>query len=271
MAHFRINFKSKALGMEMSCEVILPQHSAVTGRDHPKYKTLWLLHGGGDDASRWGRQTSIERYASERGIAVVMPCVHLSGYTDMNHGGKYFTFVADELPALMRKWFPLSDAREDNYIAGLSMGGEGCMKIGLARPENYCAIGCMSAGGITDSEPMGKKKWFFLSPWELAKRNEMMYGNSFPYGGKEDISANAILIARDGLPAPRIFHAVGTEDFGLAAARAGRDFYQSFPGNPFDYEYREYPGAHKWNFWDEHIQDFLDYCGLPRQVEGFRD
>ena len=40
------------------------------------------------------RRTSIERYASQLGIAVVMPAVNRSFYTDMaNHGAKYWTFI----------------------------------------------------------------------------------------------------------------------------------------------------------------------------------
>lgn len=104
----------------------------VTGNLHP---TLYLLHGLSDDDSIWLRRTSIERYVAQMGIAVVMPQVHRSFYTDMAAGGQYWTFISEELPALARSFFPLSAKREDNFVAGLSMGGYGALKLGLRKPE----------------------------------------------------------------------------------------------------------------------------------------
>ena len=49
---------------------------------------------------------SIERYAAPLGLAVVMPAVQRSFYTDEAHGGRYWTFVSEELPG----WSPRSSA-----------------------------------------------------------------------------------------------------------------------------------------------------------------
>ena len=59
-----------------------------------------------DDHTIWQRRTSIERYAAEKGIAVVMPTTHLGWYTDMAIGPKYFTATAIELPEICRALFP---------------------------------------------------------------------------------------------------------------------------------------------------------------------
>ena len=89
------------------------------GRAGDKHPTLWLLHGASDNHTIWQRRTSIERYAAPLGLAVVMPNAHLSSYADMAHGGKYYTYISQELPEKMRAMFPLSDKREDNFIATL--------------------------------------------------------------------------------------------------------------------------------------------------------
>lgn len=44
-----------------------------------------------------------------------------------------------------------------------------------------------------------------------------------------------------------------------SALHETRDFFQSFPGNPFGYVYDEDPGAHTWEFWDEHLKRFLGF------------
>ncbi len=129
--------------------VILPQQTHtqigmqnVTGTGlHP---TLYLLHGLSDDDSIWLRRTSIERYVADLGIAVVMPQVHRSFYTDMAEGGRYWTFISEELPTLARSFFPLSHQREDNFVAGLSMGGYGAFKLALRKPEQYAAAASLS-------------------------------------------------------------------------------------------------------------------------------
>ena len=70
---------------------------------------------------------------------------------------------------------------------------------------------------------------------------------------------NALAAGEEGKPIPRIYHSTGSEDFLLDAAHFTRDFFGSFEGNPFDYIYEEDPGAHTWEYWDDHIQRFLAY------------
>ena len=261
MALAHVNFFAQSLGMCVSCDVILPQARTggligmKTASREGKAPVLWLLHGMSDNHTIWQRRTSIERYVSPLGIAVVMPNAHLSSYADMAHGGKYFTYIADELPLIMRDFFPLSDRREDNFIAGLSMGGAGCMKIGLARPEKYAAIGCLSAGAIN------RRRDEEMTP-ERRARNEMLYGDRDLTGTEEDVFGNAERILSEGKPVPRIYHACGSEDFLLPSALETRDFFSKIPGNPFDYTFEQDPGAHTWEFWDEHIQRFLSFLRL---------
>lgn len=263
MALIHVGFFSQTIGMCMSCDVILPQRATrQIGMDSAatdgKHKVLWLLHGMSDDQTIWQRRTSIERYAAPLGLAVVMPAVSLSCYANMAHGRRYYDYVANELPEIMRGMFPLSDKREDNFIAGLSMGGAGCMKIGLANPDKYGAIGCFSAGAINRHK--------VLSP-ERADMMNMVYGTTNMddlNGTVEDVFGSAKKIVEEGLPCPRIFHSIGASDGLLESAHETRDFFTAIPGNPFDYHYEEHPGAHTWEYWDEHIQDFLKFLSLDK-------
>ena len=263
MALFHVNFDSKVLDLAMSADVIIPQRLGQAGISDYRYPTLYLLHGYSDDHTAWQRQTSIERYAIRLGLAVVMPNAHTSGYANMAHGNNYYTFISEEIPAVMRGMFPLSDKREDNFIAGLSMGGAGAMKIGLAHPEQYAAIGCLSAGlGNFHNQENP-------TPQQI-KQRFMLYGDRDLTGTEEDAVHSAKVILQEGKPVPRIYHACGTEDtLALPGARKTRDFFQSFPGNPFGYVYEVNPGIHNWDFWDEHIQHFLRFTGLP-QVPNMR-
>lgn len=111
-----------------------------------KLKTMYLLHGMSDDQTIWQRRTSIERYVSQLGIAVVMPTTHLAFYTDTTYGMRYWTYISEELPKICREFFPqMSDKKEDNLAAGLSMGGYGAWKLGLGASETFGAAASLSA------------------------------------------------------------------------------------------------------------------------------
>lgn len=90
-----------------------------------KYKVLWLLHGTFGDHSDWIRYTGIELYAKERNLMVVMPSALNSNYSNWENtmlGYNMYDFLTEELMPMVHHWFPASRRREDNFIAGLSMG-----------------------------------------------------------------------------------------------------------------------------------------------------
>ncbi|MBE6599579.1 MAG: esterase family protein [Ruminococcaceae bacterium] len=254
MAQITVNWFSSTMLRCQNSTVILPEGI----KDGSTIPTLWLLHGKGDGHTTWSRNTSIERYAKERGIAVVMPDAENSNYADMAHGYPFYRTIANELFDVMGGFFNLSDKREDNWIAGNSMGGGGALKIGLANPDRFSAIGCLSAGDTVFPFPGGK-------PGENPDVDAILkrvYDARETVGTEEDVLGNAQKIVTDGLPAPRIYHAIGKDDFLLSAAHRTRDFFASLEGNPFDYTYVEDEGDHNWAYWDEHIVKFLDFVGV---------
>ena len=117
-------------------------------RKDKRYQVLYLLHGAHGDCTVWTRNTGIERYAQKYKLMVVSASVTNSCYVDMVHGGKFFTYMTQELPAFIESTFPASTRREDTFIAGMSMGGYGAFRLGLAQPERYSCI--VSLSGAID-------------------------------------------------------------------------------------------------------------------------
>ncbi|MBQ3230261.1 MAG: esterase family protein, partial [Clostridia bacterium] len=153
MALINLKFFSEALGMQTEALVVMPQrgnYGEIGIESNAKagpYKCLYLLHGLSDDHTIWLRRTSIERYASYHGICVVMPRGDRSFYSDMKYGMPYYTHIAKELPKVIREYFNISDKQEDNFIAGLSMGGYGALKIGLRECGKFAACAGISPCG----------------------------------------------------------------------------------------------------------------------------
>ena len=159
MALVRMNFFSKYLNSNHEIGIILPD-MPFTGEPKEfytagkKYKVLWLLHGTFGDYSDWIRKSMIELYAAEKDLIVVMPSALNTVYEnwpDTMLGINMWDYFFDELMPMVYSWFPASDKKEDNYIAGLSMGGRGTMKYVCAHPEKFAAAAILSSAPYTSS------------------------------------------------------------------------------------------------------------------------
>ena len=215
------------------------------------YKTLYLLHGLSDDHTIWERRTSIERYATERGIAVVMPNGGRSWYTDMANGARYFTFITEELPSVCRGYFRgMSDKREDNLIGGLSMGGYGAVKAALTHPDFYGGCICLSGAlDIASFVHHSIEEWRAIFGYDLASTEELR-------GSKHDVYALAKSNAHEGKPFPKLYMWCGDDDY-LLENNIRFDALLTELG--IDHRYDQSEGDHSWQWWDMHIQDGISY------------
>jgi S-formylglutathione hydrolase FrmB len=254
-----LNFFSETLGMRCTLGVILPQRTLAEaqGKSKPQYRTLFLFHGHSDDQTAWQRWTSIERYVEGLNLAVVMPSVHLSFYTDMVHGGKYWQFISEEVPAIARDVYPLSPARADNFVAGLSMGGYGAFKLALTHPERFAAAASLS-GAVDIREVVTAHPEDPLNASWLDGMCNIFGDLSKVPGSQHDLFTLAEKVAK-GKVQPKLYQCCGTEDFLYADNLRFRDFVQKLP---LDLTYEEGPGEHEWGFWDRMIQKVLAW--LPK-------
>ncbi len=256
MAFIELTYNSKALKMDVPVNVILPERKmsdpCAGAPENLPYKTLYLYHGLGGNYSEWIRNSGIIRYAAKYGIAVVMPEVGRSWYTDTAYTAAYFTFVTKELPQVCRSYFRgMSEAREDNLVAGLSMGGYGAVKAALACPDQFC--GCASLSGALDITRRGR-------PYILEEfRGIFNYDLETPLeleSSCHDVFALARNNHSENAPFPKLYLWCGTEDKLIDMNRRFHDLLDSLE---IDHCYQESPGKHTWECWDRQIQVALAY------------
>lgn len=252
MAFIQCGFSSEILGMKTNMNVLLPQDTVRKGEAPP---VLYLLHGHTDDHAAWTRFTGLERYVRDLNLAVVMPTVHNGFYTNMHTGYRYFDFCTQELPAVVRSMFHVSSAREDTFVAGLSMGGYGAWRLALGCPEQYCFAASMS--GVLD----------IAGECEKRRNDPNVSGdymrdivNAFGpegalYGGECDLLHLAGRVDASGGPKPILRQYCGTEDFLYECNQIAKEKIEQLG---FDYAYAEAPGEHTWDFWDARIVDILE-------------
>jgi putative tributyrin esterase len=266
MSRFQCSFQSKALFTPTTITVILPfpvfnpispdeSLDDIYGSGE-KSKTLYLFHGAFADSGSWSLYTRVEEYADRHGLAVVMPNVGNSFYADLLHGPAYWTFVSEELPRFVRSVFPLSDRREDNFVAGLSMGGYGAFKLALNKPEKFAA-GISLSGVLDIVTVMGNP----IHP--IFNVDEYFGGFDKLEGSCSDLFAQLQNLKREGVSIPRLYMACGLEDELYEMNVKFRDFAGS---NSVDLTYEEGPGGHTWDFWDQYICRALEWL-IPTQQQ----
>ncbi len=268
MAIIEVNFISKCLMRTVTFNAIIPVDKfgpQAENAEQKPLKTLYLLHGIFGNYTDWVNGTRIQAWAEANDLAVIMPSGENRFYLDDEKSGElYGEFIGKELVEFTRKLFPLSDKREDTFIAGLSMGGYGAIRNGLKYAENFgCVIG-LSAALVHDTWKDADNS----APIFTFRRNyyEAIFGEYDKVKGSDkDPKALLLKLKEEGRPVPKMYLCCGTEDDLVTANRDFRDFLNE---NGVDLTYVEGPGKHDWVFWDTYIKKVLDWLPLNRTGAG---
>lgn len=268
MAIIEVNFISKCLMRTVTFNAIIPVDKfgpQAENAEKKPLKTLYLLHGIFGNYTDWVNGTRIQAWAEANDLAVIMPSGENRFYLDDEKSGElYGEFIGKELVEFTRKLFPLSDKREDTFIAGLSMGGYGAIRNGLKYAENFgCVIG-LSAALVHDTWKDADNS----APIFTFRRSyyEAIFGEYDKVKGSDkDPKALLLKLKEEGRPVPKMYLCCGTEDGLVTANRDFRDFLNE---NGVDLTYVEGPGKHDWVFWDTYIKKVLDWLPLNRTGAG---
>lgn len=228
MALIHFNHFSKCKGRQTNVVICLPTDGMQEQRNGTtievpgmKYQVLWLLHGGGGDESDFVNYSNIVRWADEHRIAVVMPAGDC--FYDVDYG-----YVTEELPRLLRVLFPFSDSKEDNFIGGLSHGGDGALRACLEHPDRYAAGLIMSAAGTDHRGEVDQAALRF------------------------DVFGLAARLADCSGQLPKLIFATGSGDRGFPYYTPVIDRLEAM-GLPVTRHYVDGDG-HSWNFWDDTLR-----------------
>ncbi len=246
MALIQRDFFSETLGCSTALSALVPDNVAGCS-------ALYLLHGRGDDHTSWQTRTQLERYVSSTNLAVIMPNVARSFCTDMHDGGRYFTFVTEELPALVKRWFCVSPLRDDTYVAGFSMGGYSALRLAMQRPNQFAAAAAFAP--VTDlltryvlDAPEDKAEW------------RRVFGEPKQLRAPQELFALAREFAHFQGQKPRLYHSCGGDDFlydeNLRFQRHAQEL-----GISLTWEAR--PGlTHNWAYCDQELPRALEWMGF---------
>lgn len=247
------NVYSQQLEMNTGISVLVPNDF----EEGKKYKVAYLLHGIHGDNDTWIENTMLPIYSRERNIVFVMPSALRSFYTDTASGQKYFSYVADELPHIIKSVFHITTDRKETAVIGCSMGGYGALKIGFSRPEIFGFIGAFSSAILPLKEYMDE----FKTEEQIKKQreiwgdqmvNDMMaiFGAKGDYNPNDDVFELAGKIEKSKLDT-KIYTACGLQDY---LYEENDEFQKRMKTLDLDFTYEEWDGEHNWIFFDQALR-----------------
>jgi putative tributyrin esterase len=237
-------FHSVSLQREMRYRIIVPRDYDEGGR----FPILYLLHGLYGDYRNWDTKTSLENYARNVHVLIVMPDADDSWYTNSATvtGDKFEDYVAKDLIREIDEKYRTIRERGGRAIAGLSMGGYGAVKFAFKYPNLFAFAGSLS-GALDAAQNLDT-----LRPEFRAKLLEVFGKEGSPTRAENDVFR--LLDAREDTAYPYLYLACGTGDFFLDTNRA---LVRQLSSRKIAYEYHETPGEHSWDYWDKALGPML--------------
>lgn len=239
-----VTVKSVALGRR--ADVLI--HATPAARSTSSAPVVILLHGVYGSHWSWcfqgGAHRTNARLQAARDIPpfiLAMPSDGLwgdgGGYV-RQRGGDFERWIVDEVPAAVARATERSTSSAPLFIAGLSMGGFGALRLAGKFPGRFAAASGHSS--ITDFAQMSE---FVEEPLE-----------TFGVAEEDRSVLETLLRHRDRLPPLRFD--CGTGDSLLAANRA---VHEGLVAARVAHQYEEFSGAHTWEYWQTHLEDTLRF------------
>ncbi|HNT36986.1 MAG TPA: alpha/beta hydrolase-fold protein, partial [bacterium] len=242
---YMLTHKSSALQKETSLNIILPNGL----KQDERYPVLYLLHGAYGCYRDWAERTDIETYADGYEMIIVMPDGGQFGwYVDspLEATSAYETYITKDLIEAVDRLLPTIASRDARGICGLSMGGHGAMSLAAKHPDLFSSASSLS--GILRISAHPEK-------WHIAARL-----GSFETASAHWIANSVYDLAQRFLDTDvQLLFDCGVDDTGTGAIQDARDCHERFNELGVQHIYNENPGAHSWQYWDDHIQEHLDF------------
>jgi putative tributyrin esterase len=226
-----MQFFSPALGRQVSYTAILPE-----AQQGPA-PVLLQLHGLSDDHTAWVKFSNLVRHARPYPFIIVLPDGSTSFYADMHPHMRYESFLMEDLWRHVSRTFQVRPGPW--AIGGLSMGGFGTIRLAAKYPDRF-------ASAWSHSGFFGPRGWQVEKGWADA---------ATPDPDDLDVFALTRRLAASGAPRPVITLDCGTEDRLIGHNRA---LHTHLDELGVAHTYREHPGAHTWEYWDEHVREALE-------------
>lgn len=221
----------------------------VPKSDRTDLPIVTLLHGVYGSSNSWSRAAgahlSAQRLIDDDQIApmiLAMPSDGLwgDGSAYLSHNNYNFEeWITSDVIDAVRGYIPQAEDSKTNFIAGLSMGGFGALRLGAKYPDIYKSFSGLSA--ITSLKQMSLFVEEDIDNYKQENSND------------EDVF-QSILANKDRIGSFRF-------DCGKAdiLIEYNRQLHQQLEKSNIPHIFEENEGGHEWSYWERHLSDTLTY------------
>ncbi len=206
-----------------------------------------FLHGVYGSSWSWAFQGGLHKTAQQlidqqklSPMIIAMPSDGLwgdgSGYLPHHHFD-FEKWIYQDVPAALYQTIPQATPSSPLFIAGLSMGGFGALRIGAKYAKHFKGIAAHSA--ITSLAQMAL---FVEEPLADYKQDNSI---------DEDVLQT---ILSQHIPLPPIRFDCGKED---ALIEHNRELHRALEKHHIAHIYQENAGGHEWSYWQKHVTQSL--------------
>lgn len=241
-----ITVKSPALGGRGDISVFVPE-GCTHARDLP---VVMLLHGVYGSHWSWAHQAGVHFTAQKlidagtiKPMILAMPSDGLfcdgSGYM-AHQSADYEQWIVQDVPSALRELLPMISEKSEFYIAGLSMGGYGALRLGAKYPQVFRAFSGLSS--ITEFSQLAD----FYEPDTFHLLAEHVK--------KQESVLDVLLSNRQNINPFRFD--CGTED---SLFKANQELHTALNEHGIEHTFEPRPGGHAWNYWEASIGTTLEF------------
>lgn len=234
-----IDFLSKVLNSRKKLNIITPDFYDLNTSE--KLPIIYCLHGLSGNCNDWIVSGNAKQIFNGKKVIAVFPSADNSFYCNMKYGGRYFDYIANEIPEYIAKLFPIDTSKQ--YIAGLSMGGYGAIKIALSYPERF--LKAASFSGVLDIENACKQ----LNNKDIITELRNCFGHKLQVPNTDNLFYLSQKIQKK-LP---LYISCGINDF---LYEQNTHFVKSNP--QLDIRFISEPGEHEWALWTRNLEKFVE-------------
>jgi enterochelin esterase-like enzyme len=216
-------FYSQVLGEDIKTNVYLPP--CYDEAREEGYPLLVMLHGQNGVQDQWikpGMTTLADEWITAKKInplVIVMPFERL--YLQNSYNSKFDLALVDNLLPQLLSQYNLNQSWDYRAIGGLSRGGNWAVRIGFLYPDAFSKVGGHSF--TTFAGDMNRvQEWFKL----------------------------------DSASHPAFWFDIGEQD---QYRKYSEPFVLYLQQNHFLLEYTVNPGAHTYDYWIEHVNEYLSW------------
>ncbi len=222
--------------------VVLPEK--YNGLKNVKYPAIYLLHGWSGKYSAWSKKTNLGILADKYDFIIVCPDGGYAGWyldSPLKKDSQYETYIAKEVVKYIDENFQTIADSTGRFITGLSMGGQGAIRLIAKYPNVFNAAGSMS--GVMDLNESTKKYGIVKLLGEFETNTELWQNEScLKIVEKLKGKNKGILID------------CGIDDRFIEGNRV---IHKKMINLKIKHDYVERPGGHSWDYWTNALEHHL--------------